>query len=195
MRAANRYNILLHLLVHGMPLSPKVCLETESRQGLGEYRVRIPSVITIVLAVVATIGAGTPAFAQFTDDPLTAGTAVKAVHITELRSVIANLRSAFGLPVHGSDAHPDYHGHSHSSPDRSPHGDQRGLRGGGATPPAYRIRRRPGSPSRPHIRSWDRDDERRPGARIVIKGEPDGRRGCRRAKCGGWATVFPWGGE
>src|SRR6185503_20817808 len=54
----------------------------------------------VVIALVATIGSGTTAFGQsFTDDPLTVDTQVKAVHITELRVAVANLRAQVGLPV------------------------------------------------------------------------------------------------
>jgi hypothetical protein len=37
----------------------------------------------------------------FTDDPLTPGTVVKAVHITELRARIDSLRASHGLPAYG----------------------------------------------------------------------------------------------
>jgi hypothetical protein len=58
------------------------------------------SVALVVAALVATIGSGTNAFGQtFTDDPLTPGTPVKAVHITELRAAIASQRAHFALPV------------------------------------------------------------------------------------------------
>ena len=51
-------------------------------------------------ALAATVGFGTAASGQsFTDDPLTVGTPVKAVHLTELRAAVANVRALFGLPV------------------------------------------------------------------------------------------------
>ncbi len=52
-----------------------------------------------MLVLVAHLAEPTAVFAQFTDNPLTAGTPIKAVHITELRSAIANLRASSGLPV------------------------------------------------------------------------------------------------
>ena len=52
------------------------------------------------LALAATVGFGTAASGQsFTDDPLTVGTPVKAVHLSELRAAVANVRALFGLPV------------------------------------------------------------------------------------------------
>jgi hypothetical protein len=54
----------------------------------------------VVLGLVATVGSSTAAFGQsFTDDPLTPGIRVKAVHVTELRAAVANQRALFGLPV------------------------------------------------------------------------------------------------
>jgi deoxycytidine triphosphate deaminase len=55
----------------------------------------------VVLSLITLIASAPAATAQvYTDDPLVAGTTpVKAVHITELRTAIANLRVTLGLPV------------------------------------------------------------------------------------------------
>jgi len=53
-----------------------------------------------LFAFIAFLGYASPAPCQtFTDDPLTPGIVVKAVHVVELRTAIANLRSSVGLPV------------------------------------------------------------------------------------------------
>ena len=59
------------------------------------------AVVVIVIALATTVVGGRAAFGQtFTDDPVTAGTTtIKAVHVTELRTAIANLRGLLGLGV------------------------------------------------------------------------------------------------
>ena len=62
-------------------------------------RIRFAGVVSAVVLVVS-VASGTAAFGQsFTDDPLTVGTPVKAVHVTELRTAVANVRALVGLPV------------------------------------------------------------------------------------------------
>jgi hypothetical protein len=57
------------------------------------------NLIRLAIILLVTLGGATRVFAQFTDDPLTPGTPIKAVHVIELRTAINNLRAVFSLPA------------------------------------------------------------------------------------------------